>query len=88
MSEQNDAPSTPDLDPAGSAEVDADIADLSYEEARDELVAIVAKLEAGSADLEESMHLWGRGERLAAHCQQWLDSAEKKLDAAAGDEDA
>lgn len=88
MSDPENAPTTDDQDQAASGEADTDIADLSYEQARDELVAIVARLEAGSADLEESMHLWGRGEKLAAHCQQWLDSAEKKLDASAGDADA
>ncbi|WP_018156838.1 exodeoxyribonuclease VII small subunit [Demetria terragena] len=66
-------------------DTDADIPDLSYEDARDELVAIVSKLEGSSADLEESMHLWGRGEKLAAHCQRKLDSVEEQLDAAATD---
>lgn len=82
-------PANATADGPDPTEADAEIAELSYEEARDELVAIVAKLEAGSASLEESMHLWGRGEKLAAHCQQWLDSAEQKLDAsgAADDED-
>jgi len=60
--------------------------DLSYEQARDELVAVVSRLEAGGATLEESLALWERGEALAARCQQWLDGARAKLDAArAGD---
>ncbi|KYH46034.1 exodeoxyribonuclease VII small subunit [Branchiibius sp. NY16-3462-2] len=56
------------------------IADLSYEDARDELTAIVATLEAGNQSLEESMSLWERGEALAQHCQQWLDQAEKRIE--------
>ncbi len=56
-----------------------DVAQLSYEAARDELVAIVARLEAGEAGLEESMKLWRRGEALAAHCSTWLDDAESSL---------
>lgn len=56
--------------------------DLTYEAARDELIAIVAKLEAGGLGLEESLALWERGETVAAICQQWLDGARKRLDAA------
>ncbi|NLG20243.1 MAG: exodeoxyribonuclease VII small subunit [Actinomycetales bacterium] len=56
------------------------VADLSYEEARDELVAIVARIEGGNASLEESMELWERGEALAAHCQAKLDQAQEQLD--------
>jgi len=59
----------------------ADIADLTYEQARDELVSIVARLEGGQIGLEESMVLWERGEALAAHCSTWLDGAEAKLNA-------
>lgn len=58
----------------------ADIADLSYESARDELVSIVSRLEAGRTDLEESMALWERGEALAAHCSRWLDGAQQRLE--------
>ena len=49
---------------------------------RDDLVAVVARLEAGGATLEESLALWERGEALAARCQQWLDNARERLDAA------
>ena len=56
-----------------------DVADLGYEEARQELVELVARLEGGQAGLEESMQLWERGEALAAHCQSWLDKAEASL---------
>lgn len=53
----------------------------SYEEARDELVAVVQKLEAGGTSLQESIELWERGEELAAICQRWLDGARARLDA-------
>ncbi|MCU0265317.1 MAG: exodeoxyribonuclease VII small subunit [Actinomycetia bacterium] len=53
--------------------------DLSYEQARDELVEVVRRLEAGGATLEESLALWERGEHLAAVCQQWLDGARARL---------
>ena len=54
-------------------------AKLSYEEARDELVSVVATLEAGGTSLEESLTLWQRGEDLAKICQEWLDGAREKL---------
>ena len=44
----------------------ADVADLSYEQARDELIAVVGKLEQGGITLEESITLWERGEALRA----------------------
>jgi exodeoxyribonuclease VII small subunit len=59
-----------------------DVSSLSYEEARDELVAIVAKLEAGAASLDESLALWERGEALAAWCQSLLDGASERIAAA------
>jgi exodeoxyribonuclease VII small subunit len=67
--------------------------ELSYEEAREQLVEIVRRLEAGSVPLSESMALWERGEQLAAICQRWLDGARAKIEvarapAAAGDGDA
>jgi exodeoxyribonuclease VII small subunit len=54
----------------------------SYEEAREELVDVVRRLESGGTDLEESLALWERGEKLAQICQGWLDGARKRLDAA------
>jgi exodeoxyribonuclease VII small subunit len=59
-----------------------DVAKLSYEEARDELVKVVAELEQGSVTLEESLALWERGEALATACENWLSGARKRLDEA------
>lgn len=88
----------PDHDAGGSAEgatADADaptsgdavdkfpdIAELDYESARDELIDVVRRLEAGGTRLEDALHLWERGEALANRCQQWLDGAKATLDAA------
>ena len=55
---------------------------LPYEQAREELIEVVRRLEAGGTSLEESLELWERGERLAGTCQRWLDGARAKLDAA------
>ncbi|WP_182354801.1 exodeoxyribonuclease VII small subunit [Flaviflexus huanghaiensis] len=59
-----------------------DIADLTYEEARRQLVEIVAALEQGTGTLEESITAWERGEALARRCQQWLDGARVRLQSA------
>jgi exodeoxyribonuclease VII small subunit len=59
-----------------------DVGDLSYEQARDELVRVVNELEQGSSTLEESLALWERGEALAARCEEWLLGAKARLDAA------
>ena len=59
-----------------------DVAGLGYEQARDELVEVVRRLEAGGVTLEESLALWERGEALARRCEQWLDGARARLDAA------
>jgi exodeoxyribonuclease VII small subunit len=77
-------PHTPGQDPAAvegfSAADTSDIAAMSYEQARTELVETVSRLEAGGAGLEESLALWERGEALADRCEAWLDGARAKLD--------
>jgi exodeoxyribonuclease VII small subunit len=60
---------------------------LTYEQAREELVEVVRRLEGGGTNLEESLALWERGEKLAQICQSWLDGAKKRLDAAIAAED-
>lgn len=60
----------------------ADPATLSYEDARDELVQVVSRLEQGGATLEESLALWERGEVLAARCEEWLLGARRRLEEA------
>jgi exodeoxyribonuclease VII small subunit len=56
--------------------------ELSYEQAREELVSVVKRLEAGGLTLEQSLELWERGENLAAICGEWLDGARARLTAA------
>jgi exodeoxyribonuclease VII small subunit len=58
-----------------------EVGGLGYEQARDELVEVVRRLEAGGEPLEASLALWERGEALAARCQEWLDGARARLDA-------
>lgn len=61
---------------------------LGYEQARDELVEVVRKLEAGGTSLEESLALWERGEQLAKVCRHWLEGARARLDSALAARDA
>ena len=94
MPKQTSSSPAPEAVPGATTETrddaNADVAGLSYEQARDELVALVTRLESGAESLEESLALWERGEALAARCQQWLDGARERLAAARGtsDEDA
>lgn len=60
----------------------AAVSDLSFEQARDELVRVVAELEQGAPTLEHSLALWERGEALAARCEEWLLGAKRRLEAA------
>lgn len=53
-----------------------------YEQARDELIDLVKRLETGGLTLEQSLELWERGERLAAICEDWLEGARARLAAA------
>ena len=57
-----------------------------YEQAREELIDVVRRLETGGSTLEESLALWERGEALATICQDWLDGARARLDAVVGQE--
>jgi exodeoxyribonuclease VII small subunit len=94
--------STDGTDPTGSADgsgstrvsgsTDAALAagrasGLGYEQARDELIDVVRRLEAGGATLEEALALWERGEELAKVCRTWLDGARQRLDAALAEEE-
>lgn len=53
---------------------------LSFEQARDELAEVVAKLESSGNSLEESLALWERGELLVTTCQRWLDDAKARIE--------
>ena len=61
--------------------------EIPYEQARDELIEIVQKLETGGTSLEEALALWERGEKLAGICQQWLGGAKERLAKASGQAD-
>lgn len=59
---------------------DDDIAGMSFEQALGELERIVGKLEGGDVELEASIAIYERGERLKAHCDALLKKAEARID--------
>ena len=56
------------------------ISELGYEEARDELIDVVQRLEQGGLDLDASLKLWERGEGLAKRCEEHLAGARKRVE--------
>jgi exodeoxyribonuclease VII small subunit len=52
---------------------------LTYEQAFDQLEAVVEALETGQSSLEESLGLFERGQALARRCAELLDQAELRI---------
>ena len=67
-------------EPAATPDPNADIAAMPFETALKELEQIVDRLEKGSVDLEESIAIFARGERLKRHCNDLLKSAEERIE--------
>lgn len=57
-----------------------DIAALPFEKALAQLEDIVAKLESGKVDLEQSITIYERGEALKKHCEKLLKDAEARIE--------
>jgi exodeoxyribonuclease VII small subunit len=57
-----------------------EISGLSFEKALAALEDIVARLEAGKVDLEESIKIYERGEALRKHCETKLKEAEARIE--------
>ena len=57
-----------------------EIASLNFEKALAQLEEIVAKLESGKVDLEESIKIYERGEALRKHCEAKLAEAEARIE--------
>ena len=60
---------------------------LSYEDARDQLIEVVRTLEQGGTSLAESLALWEQGEELAKVCQRALEGARARLEKAMSEEE-
>ena len=58
----------------------ADIKEMTFERALKELEGIVARLERGDVELEESIAIYERGEHLRDHCDRLLRQAEAKVE--------
>jgi exodeoxyribonuclease VII small subunit len=57
-----------------------EIASLSFEQALAQLEKIVAELESGKTDLEQSIDAYERGARLKAHCEAKLKEAQLRVE--------
>jgi exodeoxyribonuclease VII small subunit len=51
-----------------------------YETTLKQLDQVVAKLEAGGLELEQSLKLFEKGVKLAAECTKMLDDAQTRMD--------
>lgn len=72
---------------AETEQTNSDVAALSFQQAMEELERIVARLEGGNVELEESITIYERGEALRLHCDRLLKSAEAKVEKIALDAD-
>ncbi|MCV7224546.1 exodeoxyribonuclease VII small subunit [Mycolicibacterium komossense] len=64
------------------------ISSMGYEECRDELIEVVQLLERGGLDLDASLQLWEKGEKLAKRCEEHLAGARKRVEDALATEEA
>lgn len=58
-----------------------DLTALSYEQAKQQLDAIVNQLEDKDLPLDDMVALWEQGEKLAAVCEERLAGARARLEA-------
>lgn len=58
----------------------ADIKKMSFEEALEELKAIVERLEQGEGKLDDAISAYDRGAQLKRHCEDKLREAKAKIE--------
>ena len=58
----------------------ADVGAMSFEDALEELKAIVSKLESGDGKLDEAIESYERGAALKRHCDAKLREAQEKIE--------
>ena len=61
-------------------QAEAEIGQLSFERAIEELESIVRRLEDGKVPLEESVAIYERGEALKRRCEELLKQAEARVE--------
>jgi exodeoxyribonuclease VII small subunit len=64
----------------GTPEAESAEASLSFEEAMEQLEAIVAKLESGDVPLEQAIELFQQGMKLSQLCGSKLEQVERKIE--------
>ena len=62
------------------SETPSEIAAMSFEQALEELEAIVKQLEAGRGKLDEAISSYERGAALKRHCEAKLNEARAKVE--------
>ena len=62
------------------SEMPSEIAAMSFEQALEELEAIVKQLEAGRGKLDEAISSYERGAALKRHCEAKLNEARAKVE--------
>ena len=60
-------------------DADDELAEVSFENALEELESLVEKIETGELSLEDSLAAFERGVKLTRHCQSSLKAAELKV---------
>ncbi len=72
--------------PTKSSKKNTPIEEMTYEQALNELEAIVLDLETDERSLEQALGMFERGQALARHCTQLLEQAELKIQELSGEE--
>ena len=70
----------PQPEPIMADTTNADVKQLSFERAIEELETIVKRLEEGKVPLEESVAIYERGELLKHRCEDLLRQAEARVE--------
>lgn len=71
----------PDIIPESTLQTPQDIAQLSFEQALQELEAIVRNLETGKVPLDDAINAYERGARLKNRCSELLEQAQTRVEA-------
>ena len=61
-------------------DIPKDIAELSFEEALDQLRDLVSAVERGDSRLDEAIEAYAKGSALRQHCQNRLAEAKAKIE--------
>jgi exodeoxyribonuclease VII small subunit len=72
--------------PTKSPEEPVPIEEMTYEQALNELEAIVLDLETDERTLEQALEMFERGQALARLCAQLLEQAELRIQELSGEE--